>query len=104
MTYEEAKKILHPDTTLTTLAEIEYYSGFNGGTAKRKAIDEACLVACEALDKGVVKEVIIKDRDYYEDYFCPVCKKQQKNSRKNRYKGCFCERCGQKLSFSNVMK
>lgn len=30
MTYEQAKKILHPDTTLETLEEIEYYAGFNG--------------------------------------------------------------------------
>ena len=51
MTYEQAKKILHPDTTLETLAEIEYYAGFNGEEAKRKAVDEACLVACESLDK-----------------------------------------------------
>lgn len=51
MTYEQAKRILHPDTTLETLAEIEYYAGFNGEEAKRKAVDEACLVACEALDK-----------------------------------------------------
>lgn len=51
MTYEQAKRILHPDTTLETLAEIEYYAGFNGEEAKRKAVDEACLVACEVLDK-----------------------------------------------------
>lgn len=51
MTYEEAKKILHPDTTLETLAEIEYYAGFNGQQAKINAVNEACLVACEALDK-----------------------------------------------------
>lgn len=50
MTYEQAKKILHPNTTLEILAEIEYYAGFNGEEAKRKAVDEACLVACEALD------------------------------------------------------
>lgn len=50
LTYNEARKILHPNTTLTALAEIEYYAGFNGEEAKRKMVDEACLVACEALD------------------------------------------------------
>lgn len=56
MTYEQAKKILHPDTTLEILAEIEYYAGFNGEEAKRKAVDEACLVACEALEKCIEME------------------------------------------------
>ena len=51
MNYAQAKKILHPNTTLETLAEIEYYAGFNGEEAKRKAVDEACLIACKALDK-----------------------------------------------------
>lgn len=51
MTYEQAKKILHPDTTLETLAEIEYYAGFNGKEARIKAVEKSCLVACEALDK-----------------------------------------------------
>ena len=35
MTYEEAMKILHPNTTLTALAEVEYYGGFNGQEAKK---------------------------------------------------------------------
>lgn len=55
MTYEEARKILHPDTTLQALAEIEYYAGFGGQEAKIKAVEEACSIACEALD------VIIKN-------------------------------------------
>jgi hypothetical protein len=29
MKYEEAKLILHPDTTLIALADIEYYAGFD---------------------------------------------------------------------------
>lgn len=53
MTYAEARNILHPNTTLATLAEIEYYSGFGGEEAKRKAVEEACLMACEALDRCI---------------------------------------------------
>ena len=49
MTYQEAIRILHPDTTLEALAEYEYYGGFNGGEAKIKAVEEACIVACEAM-------------------------------------------------------
>lgn len=55
MTHQEARKILHPDTTLQALAEIEYYAGFSGREAKIKAVDEACLIACEALDAIIKK-------------------------------------------------
>lgn len=27
-------------------------------------------------------------------YVCPTCSKQQKNTYKNRARGCYCERCG----------
>ena len=40
----------------------------------------------------------VRKREYQiEQYFCPVCKKQQKISWKNFDKGCYCERCGQML-------
>ena len=83
MTNEEAMKILHPNTTLTALAEVEYYGGFNGQEAKIKAVEEACLLACEALEKQILK------KPYWEyggchckscgldvlsdEYFCPLC-------------------------------
>ena len=44
MTYEEAKRILHPDTTREALAEI----GFKGKEKLQEAVDEACLKACAA--------------------------------------------------------
>ena len=90
MTYEEAMKILHPNTTLTALAEVEYYGGFNGQEAKIKAVEEACLLACEALEKqipkkptmgkyghtecaccGWVVESFCGDLEQYP--FCPLC-------------------------------
>lgn len=51
MTYEEAIKILHPDTLRGALAEIEYYNGFSGVEVAAKAIEDACLLACEAMEK-----------------------------------------------------
>lgn len=71
MTYEAAKRILHPDTTREALAEI----GFKGKEKLQDAVDEACLIACEALDKQIPK----KPRDIRaypnEAKFadCPVC-------------------------------
>ncbi len=56
MTYEEAKQILHPDTTIAALTGIEYYAGFSGKEARLKAVDEACVVACEALEKCMKME------------------------------------------------
>lgn len=49
MTYSEAIRILHPDTTMQALAEIEYYAGFKGEDAKVNAVGAACLVACKAM-------------------------------------------------------
>ena len=51
MTYEEAIKILHPDTLMGALAEIEYYNGFSGVEVEAKAIEDACLLACESMEK-----------------------------------------------------
>ena len=45
MTYKEAKRILHPDTTREALAEIEFLGGFKGKEKLREAVDEACLKA-----------------------------------------------------------
>ena len=74
MTHEEAMKILHPNTTLTALAEVEYYGGFNGQEAKIKAVEEACLLACKALEKQIPKKPY-KDNEngVYEKEHCPSC-------------------------------
>ena len=55
MTAQEAIKLLHPDTTKEAIAEIKYYCGFHGKEAAIKAIEEACLLACDALEKQVPK-------------------------------------------------
>ena len=84
MTNEEAIKILHPDTTLTALAEVEYYGGFNGQEAKIKAVEEACIIACEALEKQIPKKPYWEIYDgwhckscglsvFSDDSFCPLC-------------------------------
>ena len=99
MTYEEAMKILHPNTTLTALAEVEYYGGFNGQEAKIKAVEEACLLACEALEKQIPKKPIIRKA---EDYFgnvkhtlCPNCQETEFVFTQP----CFCHHCGQAINW-----
>lgn len=49
MTREEAIRILDSVTSMDALAEIEYYSGFRGQEAVRKAVDDACILAVAAL-------------------------------------------------------
>ena len=51
MTYEEAIRILHPDTTIAAIGEYEYYGGFRGKEAGIKAVEDACMVACEAMQR-----------------------------------------------------
>ena len=51
MTYEEAIRILHPDTTASAIAKYEYYGGFHGKEAGIKAVEDACIVACEAMQR-----------------------------------------------------
>lgn len=66
---------------------------------------EAMKIACMNLEKQIPK--LAEGRKYghhVAEYFCPECGKQQKNSFKNRSKGCYCERCGQKLRpFTDVV-
>lgn len=56
MTAQEAHKILHPDTSRDEIMKIEYYAGFRAEEAGLKAVQEACLVACEALEKQIQKK------------------------------------------------
>ena len=91
MTAAEAKRIIHPDTTLEALAEIK------GDNAKVTAVDEACLVACAALDKQIPK----KPRETRHALMCASC------GHKITEKGCkklnrnYCKKCGQKIDWGN---
>lgn len=99
MTYEEAKRILHPDTTREALAEIEFLGGFKGKEKTRKAVDEACIMACEALDKQIPQRPINLSNaplDAYCAIFrCPRCKGRLKM----KSKGAYCDKCGQAIDW-----
>lgn len=61
MTIKEAHKILHPDTTRKALEEIRYRAGFKSREEEIKKVEDACIVACEALEKQDAKKVIYYD-------------------------------------------
>ncbi len=64
MEIEQAMKILHPNTTLQALAEVEYFVGFNQG-AKREAWDEACdnacVTVCDEIEKLQAENASLRD-------------------------------------------
>lgn len=102
MTYKEAKRILHPDTTREALAEIEFLGGFKGKEKLREAVDEACLMACKALDKQIPKKPHIlhyapcaPDWEEDWDYACPSC-----GSEEIYYHDHHCA-CGQAIDWSD---
>lgn len=99
MTAKEAIEILHPDTTARTLLRIEYsgYGDLNGKQAMKEAVDDACLMACEALEKQVPK----KPRETRCALMCANC------GHKITEKGCkklnrnYCKKCGQKIDWED---
>ena len=100
MTYEEAMKILHPNTTLTALAEVEYYGGFNGQEAKIKAVEEACLLACEALEKQIPKKPT-STRGKYGHTECACCGWVVESFCGDLEQYPFCPNCGQAIDWSD---
>lgn len=54
MTVEEAKRILHPETSKEALFGYDREQGV-------ALVEEACLIACEAIDKIIKLEECIDD-------------------------------------------
>lgn len=55
MTIEQAIQILHPDTTTETLERISYYAGSHSEETVLKIVKEACVVACEIMQKYLLE-------------------------------------------------
>ena len=69
MTIEKAISIVHPDTAPYVLAEIECYHGFSGHEASNKALDDARLIACAAMEKQMPKKPVVENGVEV----CPSC-------------------------------
>lgn len=97
MTREEAIRILDPSTTREALAEIEYYAGFNGYEAVIKAVEDACIMAIEALSQPERPkgrwEVIGKTENGANILQCSNCKRIRRGS----VKSAFCRDCGAEM-------
>lgn len=55
MTLEQAINILHPETFEEAIKE------FNGYYALQQAVNDACLLACEVMQKEIEKQQRAKD-------------------------------------------
>lgn len=100
MDAREALEILHPDTTVKALNRIECFGEFYGAVARLKAIDEACLLACEALEKQVPNRPYVWGDGYsggelvYDMWDCPNCGETYELD----YDDCkYCPKCGQAI-------
>lgn len=96
MTIKEAIKLLHPDTTGEGIMELEYYGGFEAKEKVIKEIEEACILACAALEKQIPKKVleIFKIDNTIKGGKCPNCNMHINNSAYWKY----CE-CGQRIDW-----
>lgn len=56
MTLNEAERIINPETSLEAYAECEYYGGFEGSKRWKKAVDEATIIAAQALREKSERE------------------------------------------------
>ena len=82
---------------LGEIQEIATENGFD----KKIIINEKAVVSAFKKQIPIAVEVVSRG-GYAPDYYCPICKKQQKDSHKNKTKGCYCERCGQALDWSDT--
>lgn len=106
MSREEAIRLLDPKTTRETLAEIEYYGGFSGDVACVAAIEDACMLAIEALTKQM--SLTVAKRTVYDEYLqgwkkirvCPVCGIDTPVPRALESWEQWCPDCGQRLTWS----
>ena len=96
MTAKEAHAILHPDTTAASIWEIKMDVS---NEAAMRAVEDACVVACEALEKQIPKKPVHIGGDgirYTDLYRCPNCGQGFTGTGIADY----CYHCGQKLDWS----
>lgn len=89
MTVEEARVILHPETTKEALAGMEHDEAV-------RVVTIASLKACEALDKQIPmtpKKIIESINGLPTSGLCPVCGQWVSECHKH------CDECGQRLGW-----
>lgn len=106
--YKEAKRLLHPDTIRDAIWGIE------DKQETINKINEACLVACEAIDEhqkykqlgtlDEVREAVEKQKKVQpiDEEYCPFCHTFLKDD--EDIPGFYCPNCGQHIEWGNKWK
>lgn len=94
MTAKEAHAILHPDTSAASIWEIKMDVS---NEAAMKAVEDACVVACEALEKQIPKKPLKAYDEQVEQHWlsCPMCYKGL--CWEHGFKPKHCSECGQAI-------
>ena len=106
MTYEEAIRLLHPNTSKEAIAELEYYNGFNKDKTI-STINEAIILLCGAAEKQIPKKATVEPLyakgnpnpiDYYVMCECGkwICYPNEYEAKDN-YK--YCPKCGNRIEW-----
>lgn len=100
MTAKEAHAILHPDTSAASIWEIKMDVS---NEAAMKAVEDACVVACEALEKQIPKKPDLEGDGYadgqlvLDTWICPCCEKRYEVDYDDYD---YCPNCGQAIDWS----
>ena len=94
MTAKEAHAILHPDTSAASIWEIKMDVS---NEAAMKAVEDACVVACEALEKQIPMKPLKAYDEQVEQHWlsCPMCYKGL--CWEHGFKPKHCSECGQAI-------
>lgn len=105
MDYQEARKLLHPDTTRDAIWKIA------DKQEAIKKINEACVIACDAIDElqeykqlGALEEVreAVEKQNAIEpedEEYCPLCHTFLKDD--DGVPGYYCPNCGQAIHWKD---
>lgn len=93
MTNKEAIELLQPDTTRDAIRTLESHGVDREQIIKK--IEEACEIACEALEKQIPKKPKRRISRVTEYCICPWCTVANVVGRGWKY----CPECGQKLDW-----
>ena len=98
MTTKEAIKLLHPDTTKEALFGYEKEDAI-------KLVEEACIVACECMEKQIPKKPNYEGDGYYngelvlDTWICPNCSKSYEVDYDDYD---YCPNCAQHIDHSTL--
>lgn len=104
MKIEDAIRILHPETTRNEIEQIE-----SERKDPFKAVEEACIIACDAMKRNIPKPVVVTElrkTEWGSRYRCPECEAElvkvefmRTDGSEPKNKVSYCWHCGQAIDW-----